>query len=127
MPSQKFGAEITRMHVKLTQADQESNLPPLHLDLAGRKKGESERMILEKAIADSSRILGVYIRPKATPGHVITVKTFKYTGDQQYEVGHGVLAFSLIPPGVVSTAARKQAAEDQCWPIRPLHSVPVPH
>jgi len=81
--------------------------------MASRKKGESERMTFDKSLADSAGTLGVHIRPKATPGHVLAIKTFKYTGDQQCEISHGVLPFSLVPPGAVSTAARKQTAEDQ--------------
>ena len=113
MPAQKFGSDITAMLVRLTQCGAPQNLPTLYTDLAGRCKGESEQMILEKAFATAASALGVHIKPRATPGYVMAVKTFRFTGDQHYDVGHGILILSLVPPGAVSTAARKQAIEDQ--------------
>jgi len=101
------------MLLKLTQCSDHANLPELCLALASRKKGESECMIVEKAMATTAQAMGSFIRPKATPGHVMVLKTFKLVGDQHYEVGHGILPFLLVPPGAMSPAARKQAAEDQ--------------
>lgn len=70
-------------------------------------------MIFDKATSNSARALGMHVKPKATSGHVMAVKTFRFVGDQHHDAGHGILPFSLVPPGAVSPAARKQTAEDQ--------------
>jgi hypothetical protein len=80
--------------------------------LAGRPKGISERILLQREVELAARAQGV--QPfKVTPSQILALKTFDFAGDGYTEVGTGLLPFSVTPPDATSASAHRMLPEDR--------------
>jgi hypothetical protein len=52
---------------------------------------------------------------QVSPAHVMSFKNLHFAGGQYFDIGTGMLPFSIIPADAQSTSARAMLAADQGW------------
>jgi hypothetical protein len=75
----KYGERIVDILLLLTGASDDYLLPTFYQELGGRKKGESEHVILQREVNQRDEVLGV-LPFKVTPSQSIALKTFDFCG-----------------------------------------------
>ena len=109
---EKFGDHTTDLLLLLTGQSDDDDLPEVFHELASRKKGVSERMILQHAVDQAARRLGLpTFRVNVT--HVVTMKQWDLVGAGEDELGTGWSIFTITPPGAMSDAGKRQLLEDR--------------
>jgi hypothetical protein len=109
---EKYGDRLADQMLLLTNTRDDDLLPNFYHELAGRPKGVSERILLQREVDLAARALGV--QPfKVTPSQILALKTFDFVGDGYSEIGTGLLPFSITPPDATSAATRRMLAEDR--------------
>jgi hypothetical protein len=94
---EKYGDRLAEQMLLLTNQPDDDLLPNFFHELAGRPKGISERILLQREVDLAARAQGV--QPfKVTPSQILGIKTFDFTGDGYTEAGTGLLPFSVTPP-----------------------------
>jgi hypothetical protein len=93
----KYGDRWSDQMILLTNQPDDDQLPNFFHELAGRPKGISERILLQREVELAARALGV--QPfKVTQFHFFALKTIDFVGDGYTEIGTGLLPFSVTPP-----------------------------
>jgi hypothetical protein len=94
---EKYGDRLANQMLLLTNQPDDYLLPNFFHELAGRPKGISERILLQREVDLAARAQGV--QPfKVTPSQILALKTFDFAADGYTEVGTGPLPFSVTPP-----------------------------
>jgi hypothetical protein len=107
----KYGDRLADQMLLLTNQPDDDQLPNFFHELAGRPKGISERILLQREVDLAARALGV--QPfKVAPSQSLAFKTFDFVGDGYTEIGTGLLPFSVVPPDATSASARRMLSED---------------
>ena len=109
---EKYGDRLTDKLKVLTCASTDDHIPMLYHRLAQRRKGESERSILQDAVNEAADALQVATF-KVTTQQVLCLRTWDYSGDAKEEVGLGLLPMSITPTGATSAQAKKRQAADR--------------
>jgi hypothetical protein len=110
---EKYGDRLADQMLLLTNQPDDDLLPNFCHELAGRPKGISERILLQREVDLAARAQGV--QPfKVTPSQILALKTFDFAGNGYTEVGTGLLPFSVTPPpDATSASARRMLSEDR--------------
>jgi hypothetical protein len=103
---ERYGDRITDQLLLLTNVLDDDLLPPFYQELGPYKKGESERVLLQREVDQSAVCLGV-LPFKVTPSQVIALKTFDFAGISMAEVGTGAPPLINIPPDATSLSAAR--------------------
>ena len=89
----------------------DAELPLLYLRLANKKKHEDLLTIMQQTIEEAAELLGALV-VAMTPATMAYIKTFRFHGNDDTDIGSGVLPMSFVPPGGVSSKARARQVED---------------
>lgn len=108
----RYGEEEADLLLRLTHQSDDDDLPRLYHELAGRTKASSERMVIQRDVDRSAAALGL-ASPRVSPSQALALRTWCFEGDYYYDIGHGILPFSVTPPDAVSKGALKMLAEDR--------------
>jgi hypothetical protein len=96
----------------LTRSMDDDNLPDYYLNVAGKPKGLSERVILQREVDDAAMVLDM--PPfQVTPSQGIAMKTFDFTGASCSEIDTGMLHFSITPADATSDKGRAAIRSDR--------------
>jgi hypothetical protein len=98
---EKHGDRPADMRLLLTWSTDDEDLPEYYLNVSGKHKGLSERMILQREVDAAAQVLDL-VPFQVTPSQVIAMKTFDFTGASYSELGTGVLPFSITPADATS-------------------------
>jgi hypothetical protein len=89
----------------------DENLPDYYLNVSGKPKWLSERVILHMEVDAAAMVLDL-VPFQVTPLQVITIKTFDLTGASYSEIGTDVLPFSITPADATSDKRRAAIRAD---------------
>lgn len=109
---ERYGEEEADLLLRLTHQTDDDNLPRLYHELAGRTKASSERMVIQRDVDRSAAALGL-TAPRVSPSQALSLRTWAFEGDYYYDIGQGILPFSVTPPDAMSKGALKTLAEDR--------------
>jgi hypothetical protein len=107
----KMGDCITDRILVLCRAISDEDLSPLYHEWAARTRGVSERYVLQQAVKASCAALGVPVFD-ATPTQVMALKNFRLAGSTYFDIGSGLLTFSVTSADVTSAQARAMLVDD---------------
>jgi hypothetical protein len=107
----RYGDRIADAILLFTAVSDDDLLPPFYQELGAKRKGESERVLLQREVDQSAEVFGV-LAFKVSPSQVISLKTFDFGGLSMSEVGTGVLPLSIIPPEATSLSASRALANN---------------
>jgi hypothetical protein len=109
---EKCGDRLADQMILLTNQPDDDQLPNFFHELAGRPKGISNRILLQREVDLAACSLGV--QPfKFTPSQILALETFDFVGYGYTEIGTGLLPFSVTPPVATSAWARRMLSEDR--------------
>jgi hypothetical protein len=108
----RYGEEEADLLLRLTHTSDDDDLPRLYHELAGRTKASLERLVIQRDVDRSAAALGL-ASPRVSPSQALALRTWCFEGDYYYDIGHGILPFSVTPPDAVSKGALKMLAEDR--------------
>ena len=106
-----FGALSTRKLLVMCRKTVDAELPLLYLRLANKKKREDLLTIMQQTIEEIAEPLGAPV-VTITPATMAFIKVFRFHGNDDTDIGSGVLPMSFVPPGGVSGKARARRIED---------------
>jgi hypothetical protein len=109
---EKLGEAIADRLLLLCQAPDDDDPPHLYHEWAARIRGVSERYVLQQAVEDSCAVQNVPVF-EGTPTQVMTFKNFCLTGSSYFDIGSGLLPFSITPSDATSPAARAMLVADR--------------
>jgi hypothetical protein len=109
---EKIGDRITDRLLVLCRVTSDEDLPPLYHEWAARPRGVSEIYVLQQAVEASCAALGVPVF-EATPTQVMALKNFRLAGSTYFDIGLGLLPFSITPADATSAQARAMLVADR--------------
>jgi hypothetical protein len=109
---EKHGDRTSDMLLLLTRSTDDEDLSEYYLNISGKPKGLSERVILQREVDASSQVLDL-VPFQVTLSQVIAMKTFDFTGASYSEIGTGVLPFSITPADATSDKGRAVIRADR--------------
>jgi hypothetical protein len=83
---ERYGDRIAGRILLLTASSDDDLLPPFYQELGGKQKGESDGVILQREVHQSTDTFDV-LPFKVSPSQVITLKTFDFAGLSMSKVG----------------------------------------
>jgi hypothetical protein len=108
----KFGDRLTDRLLLLCRVKDDELLPLLYHEWAARPKGVSERYVMQQAVDVACAELHLSSF-QVTPAHVMAFKNLQFAGGQYFDIGTGLIPFSITPADAQSAAARAMLAADQ--------------
>jgi hypothetical protein len=109
---EKYGDRLVDQMLLLTNQSDDDQLPNFFHELAGRPKGISEQILLQREVDLAARALGV--QPfKVTPSQILALKMFDFLGDGRTEIGTGLLPFSFTPTEATSASDHRMLSENR--------------
>jgi hypothetical protein len=108
----KFGDRLTDRFLLLCRVEDDDNLPLLYHEWAARPKGVSERYVMQQSVDVVCATLSLPSF-QVSPAHVMAFKNLLFAGGQYFDIGTGLLPFSITPADAQSSAARVMLAADQ--------------
>jgi hypothetical protein len=102
---EKHGDRTVDMRLLLTRSTDDKDLPEYYLNVSGKPKGLSERVILQREVDAAAHMLDL-VPFQVTPSQVIAMKTFDFTGGSYSEIGTSVLPLSITPADTTSDKGR---------------------
>jgi hypothetical protein len=109
---EKHGDRTADMLLLLTRSTDDEDLSEYYLNVSGKPKGLSERVILQREVDAAAQVLDL-MPFQVTPSQVIAMKTFDFMGASYSEIGTGVLPFSITPAGATSNKDRAAIRADR--------------
>ena len=106
-----FGDLSTQKLMRLCRKEMDSELPVIYGRLANKKKREDLLTIVQQTIEEMAEPMGAPV-VTVTPAVLAYIKSFRFSGNDDTDVGTGVLPMSFVPPGGVSGKARARRVED---------------
>jgi hypothetical protein len=106
-----FGDLTTQKLLRLCRKEMDTELPILYTRLANKKKREDLLTIIQQTVEEMAEPLGAPI-VTITPAALAYIKSFRFHGNDDTDLGSGVLPMSFVPPGGVSGKARARRVED---------------
>jgi hypothetical protein len=108
----KFGDRVMDRFLLLCRVEDDDNLPLLYHEWAAPPKGVSERYVMQQSVDVACATLS--LPPfQVSPAHVMAFKNPQFSGGQYFDIGTGLLPFSITPVDAQSSAARVMRAADQ--------------
>jgi hypothetical protein len=103
---------ITDRLLLLCQVSDDEDLPPVYHEWASRPRGVSERWVLQQAAEAACASLS---EPhfEVTPTHVMAFKNFRFAPSAYFDIGTGLLPFSITPGDGTSPQARTMLAANR--------------
>jgi hypothetical protein len=109
---EKHGDRTADMILLLTHSADNDDFPDDYLNVSGKPKGLSERVILQQEVDAAVMVLDL-VPFQVTPSQVITMKTFDFTGASYAKIYTGVLPFSITPEDATSDKGRAAIRADR--------------
>jgi hypothetical protein len=109
---EKMGDRITDQLLVMCRATSHEDLPHIYHDWAARPRGVSDRYVLQQAIEASCAALSVPVF-EATPTQVVALKKIRLAGSTYFDIGSGLLPFSITPADATSAQARAMLVADR--------------
>jgi hypothetical protein len=109
---EKHGDRTDNLLLLLMRSTDIEDLSEYYLNVPGKPKGLSERVILQREVDASVMVLEL-VPFQVTPSRVIAMKTFDFTGVSYSEIGTGVLPFSITPVDTKSDKGRAAMRADR--------------
>jgi hypothetical protein len=96
----------------LCQVYDDEDLPPLYHEWSARTRGVSERWVLQQAAEAACAALS---EPsfEVTPTQAMAFKIFRFAGSAYFDIGTGLLPFSITLEDGISPQARTMLAADR--------------
>jgi hypothetical protein len=121
-----MGDTITDRILFLYRASCDEELPRLYQEGAARTKGVSERWVFQQTVEASCAVL---LLPafEVTPTQVMALKNLRLARSSYFDIGSGLLPFSITPAYATSSQARTMLVADRVGPtpsISPFQSRP---
>jgi hypothetical protein len=108
---ERYGEWIADGILLIVASADDDLIPPFYQELGGKQKGESECIILQREVDQSTDTFHV-LPFKVSPSQVISLKTFDFPGLSISKVGTGVMPLSIIHPEATSLAAARALANN---------------
>jgi hypothetical protein len=96
----------------MCQVNNDGNLPQLYHEWAAHPRGVLERYTLQQSVDSAASILDVPSF-EVTPTQLMAFKNFRYAGSSYFDIGSGLLPFSITPTDAMSVQARAMLAADR--------------
>jgi hypothetical protein len=108
---ERLGGALTDRILLLCRSPNNEDLPPIYHEWSARPRGVSERYTLQQSVDAAAATLDVPSF-EVTPTQVMAFKKFRYAGSSYFDIGSGLLPFSITPSDATSTQARAMLAAD---------------
>jgi hypothetical protein len=108
----RLGESLTDRLLLMCRVDNENDLPQVYHEWATRPHGFSERYTLQQSVDSAATSLDVPSF-EVTPTQVMDFKNFWYAGSSYFDIGSGLLPFSITPTDATSVQARAMLAADR--------------
>jgi hypothetical protein len=109
---EKMGGTITDRLLLLYRASCDKELPRLYQEWAARTKGVSKRWVFQQAFEASCAVLRVPAF-EVTPTQVMALNNFRLAGSTYFNIGSGLLPFTITPADATSAQARAVLVADR--------------
>jgi len=109
--TESFGSLTAQRLLVMCQKELEEELPILYTRLANKKKREDFVTIVQQTVEEAAELLGGGHVPVITPGIMGLIKSFRFHGNDDTDIGSGVLPLAFVPPGGNSGKARARRVE----------------
>jgi hypothetical protein len=109
---EKMGNTIVDQLMLLCGVTNDNALPAVYHEWAARPRGLSEGWVMQNAMDAycSSQGMPPF---EFTPTQIIAFKNFRFAGSSYFDIGSGLLTFSITPADATSPAARAMLAADR--------------
>jgi hypothetical protein len=101
---ERLGEALTDRILLLCRAPKDKDLPPVYHEWAARPGGVSERYTLQQSVDAAAAALDVPSF-EVTPTQFMAFKDFRYAGSSYFDIGSGLLPFSITPSDATSVQA----------------------
>jgi hypothetical protein len=108
---EKFDDRTADMLLLLTRAGDDDDFPEYYLNMAGKPKGMSERVVLQQEVGAAAEVVDLV--PLVTPSQVIALNNVYFCGSAYNEIGTGVLPFSITPADATTAKGRRAIIADR--------------
>jgi hypothetical protein len=108
----RLGDSLTVRLILLCRAPGDDELPPLYHEWAARPRGVSDLYILQQGVDAAAAVVDVPSF-EVTPTQVMAFKSFRYAGSTYFDIGSGLLPFSITHSDSTSVQARDMLAADR--------------
>jgi hypothetical protein len=109
---EKHGDRTADIFMLLAPSTDDDHLSEYYLDVSGKPKGLSERIILQSEVDAASIVLDM-VPFQVTSPQVIAMKTFDFIGASYSEIGTGMLPFSITPANATLDKGRAAIRADR--------------
>jgi hypothetical protein len=109
---ERLGEVLTNRILLLCRSPNDEDLPPIYHEWAARPRGVSERYTMQHSVDAAAATLDVPSF-EVTPTQVMAFKKFRYAGNIYFDIGSGLIPFSITPSDATSTQARAMLAADR--------------
>jgi hypothetical protein len=109
---EKCGDRTVGMLILLTRVGDDDDLNEYYLNVDGKPKGLSERVVLQRKVDAAADVLEL-VPLQVTPSQVIALKNFYFCGSAYNEIGTGVLPFSIKPADATTDKGRSAIIADR--------------
>jgi hypothetical protein len=103
---------VTEARLDQCWVDDDDNLSQVYHEWAAHPRGVSKRYTLQQSVDSAATILDVPSF-EVTPPQVMAFKNFRYTGSSYFDIGSGLLSFSITPTDATSVQAWAMLAADR--------------
>jgi hypothetical protein len=107
-----LGNALTDRLLLMCRDGDDDDLPQVYHEWAARPRGVLEQYTLQQSVDSVATIINVPSF-EVTPTQVMAFKNFRYTGSSYFDIGSGLLPFSITPPDATSVQARAMLATDR--------------
>jgi hypothetical protein len=106
-----LGDSLTDHMLLVCWVDDADYLPQVYQEWAARPRGVSERYTLQQSVDSAATILDVPSF-EVTPTQAMAFKNFRFAGSSYFDIGSGLLPFSITPTDATSVQAPAMLAAD---------------
>jgi hypothetical protein len=110
---EKMGDAITDSLLLLCRATCDEELPRLYQEWAAHTRGVSEIWVMQQAAVEASCAVLSVPAFEVTPAQVMALKNFRLADSTYFDIGSGLLPFSITPSDATSSQARSMLVADQ--------------
>ena len=107
-----FGEDNVQKLLVLCNQPASDLLPIVYTKMASKKKREDLHTIVTQAVEKGARSLGMREAPALPVATLSFIKTFRFHGIDECDIGSGMLPMSFIPLGAASAKAKARSIED---------------
>jgi hypothetical protein len=108
----RMGDALPDRVLLMCRVNNDDDLLQVYHEWAARPRGVSERYTLQQSIDSAATILDVPSF-EVTPTQVMAFKNFRHAGSSYFDIGSGLLPFSITPTDAMSAQARAMLTADR--------------